>query len=215
MCDIFSVTRRNSNQRRVRTHRHSFERMAAAMTSRAIILALALLRGTLAADANHKDTPLSRVGATTVSPFFGQTVVNLTSVNDEGENPLVLRRSALDEAASCDGVARTIEGSGVLSGKVTGPFSLADVNVTTLLRCGVREAGEPVFDVTTVGSIEGPLAIGSEKSLSSFSLKASIYDDTKTGRHYIAGHLKDEASDEGSGAVYWFDTCAGSFEVGS
>lgn len=188
--------------------------MAAAILSRTVLLALVVLRGTLADDSAGGKQPhvhLSQVGSAASSSFFGETVVNLTSGGSDV--PLVLE-STLDEAESCDGVGQTVRGTAVLSGSVSGAFSLADVNVTTLLHCGARKDGDPVLDITS-NSLAGPLKVTfdghEERVLSVYSISASIYDDPKTGGHFIAGTLR--AADDEGGDIYWFDTCAGSFEV--
>lgn len=195
--------------------RPTAHRMAAAALSRAVLLALVVLRGIIADEsAGGKHTVhLSQVGAAASSSFFGETVVNLTSGSDS-DAPLLLE-SSLDEAESCDGVGQTVSGTAVLSGSVSGAFSLVGVNVTTLLHCGVRSDGDPVLDVTA-DSLEGPLKVSleggqEEKVLSAYSISASVYDDAETGGHFIAGTLR--AADEEGGEIYWFDTCAGAFEV--
>lgn len=185
---------------------------AAAVLARAALLALVLLLscGTFASTLN---APLGGVNGTGGS-FFGETTVNLTNPGGVWAHPLTLE-STLDEAASCDGMAETVTGTGKLSGSFFGAFSLADVNVTTTLHCGVREVGQPVLDiVTTSKSLKGPLRLaiggGENKDLSSYSISASVYDDAKTGGHFIAGTLREG---QGGGDIYWFDTCSESFEV--
>lgn len=188
---------------------------AATILSRAALLALVVLCGTLADDAaggNQPHVHVSQVGSAASSSFLGETVVNLT--RSGSDVPLVLEWT-LDGAESCDGVGQTVRGTAVLSGSVSGAFILADVNVTTLLHCGARKDGDPVLDVTA-SSLAGPLKVTfddghAERILSVYSISASIYDDAETGGHFIAGTLR--AADDEGGDIYWFDTCAGSFEV--
>ena len=197
--------------------------MARLLTARAVVLALALLSGGTVTDAARKP----RHEASVTSSL---RVVNLTSNSrsaDDGAGaapPLVLEARLDDEAEFCDGSRQTATGTAVLSGTVSGgAFSLVDVNVTTVLHCGERAIGQPVFDVTAE-ALDGPLNVTlvaasdgerEEKSLPSYSISASIYDDAETGGHFIAGTLRAaaEEGDHQGGEVYWFDTCAASFEV--
>ena len=179
-----------------------------AVVARAAILALLLLRGTLA-EGSKTENPLLEPSPNEIERAV---LVNLTR---PGDDALVLEYTPHDDE-SCDGVAQTVKGNGTLNGAVASAFSLADVSVATLLQCGSRREGERILDVTTTSWVESPLVIsGGRTTLSAYSIRASIYDDVETGRHFIAGYLLGRAYGEGGSESYWFDTCMGSFEVGS
>jgi len=195
-----------------KTHARRPPRMVG-LPPRAVLLVLVLLCGCFAgvsAEVSPEKighhSPPSQADSHVQEPFYGEFVVNLTNARGA---PLVLEASL---ASSCDGVRRRPpEGTAILIGRVVDAFTLADVNVTLLLHCGVREGGEPTFDIRAAGA--GRLVVtidGQERALPSYSITASIFDDFSTGGHFIAGLLR--AVDDG-GDIYWFDTCADSFEV--
>jgi hypothetical protein len=114
----------------------------------------------------------------------------------------------LDTEQSCDGVSSTAAGTALLRGDVAGAFTLANTSAIVLVHCGGKG-----IDVAVVA--EGvPLEVtritgGESKTVVGFSMRASVYDGGD-GEDSLAGSLQ---LGEDTGDTWWFDSCAGSFEV--
>jgi len=118
----------------------------------------------------------------------------------------------LDTEQSCDGVSSTAAGTALLSGVVAGAFALANTSAIVLVHCGGKGVG-PSIDVTVVAEGD-PLEVtritgGESKTVVGFSMRASVYDGGD-GEDSLAGSLQ---LGEDTGDTWWFDSCAGSFEV--
>jgi len=132
--------------------------------------------------------------------------------SDPGSS-LELVGTLLDEQA-CDGARATARGIGVISGVVSGAFELVNASVAITMHCGTRGVGEPSFDVSIAQEEALTLLTrGETATLANFTIRAAIYDDAETGAHSLAGTLQSRGGHGGDS--WWFDTCAGSFEVRS
>jgi hypothetical protein len=126
--------------------------------------------------------------------------------------------ATLDKGQACDGTTATADGTAVLSGVVSGAFKLVSTSAAIKVHCGARGVGTPLFDVVVADNnnvLDVTASPGGESvHMTNFTIHAAIYDDNTTGEHSFAGSLQSVGGG-GGGDSWWFDTCAGSFEVRS